>query len=103
MAKAPVAGRVKTRLCPPFLPAEAAELAAAAIADTLAAACAAVPLAARRGFQLEPVLVLDGTPDGRLRHFLQEDIEGPMPAARGCPTRRSARFPFCGSLRGRGR
>jgi glycosyltransferase A (GT-A) superfamily protein (DUF2064 family) len=39
LAKEPVAGRVKTRLCPPCSPAEAAELAAAALADTLGAAC----------------------------------------------------------------
>lgn len=38
MAKAPVAGRVKTRLCPPLLPEQAADLAAAALLDTLAAA-----------------------------------------------------------------
>lgn len=38
MAKAPVAGRVKTRLCPPLSPAHAADLAAAALLDTLAAA-----------------------------------------------------------------
>lgn len=37
MAKAPVAGRVKTRLCPPCTPEEAAEIAEAALADTLAA------------------------------------------------------------------
>jgi uncharacterized protein len=35
MAKAPVAGRVKTRLCPPCTHREAAGLAAAALADTL--------------------------------------------------------------------
>jgi hypothetical protein len=34
LAKAPVAGRVKTRLCPPWTPAQAAALAAAAIEDT---------------------------------------------------------------------
>lgn len=37
MAKSPRPGRVKTRLCPPCTPAEAAALAAAALADTLAA------------------------------------------------------------------
>jgi len=37
MAKAPVPGRVKTRLCPPLSPAEAAAVAAAALADTLEA------------------------------------------------------------------
>jgi uncharacterized protein len=55
IAKAPVAGRVKTRLTPPCTPAGAAALAAAALADTLAAA-ARSRLAHRR------VLVLDGEP-----------------------------------------
>jgi rSAM/selenodomain-associated transferase 1 len=41
LAKEPVAGRVKTRLCPPCTPASAAELATAALADTLAAATGA--------------------------------------------------------------
>ncbi|MFH8840472.1 DUF2064 domain-containing protein [Streptomyces sp. NPDC017868] len=54
IAKEPVPGRVKTRLCPPFTPGEAAALAEAALADTLAAA-AATP-ADRH------VLVLDGAP-----------------------------------------
>lgn len=36
MAKVPVPGRVKTRLTPPFSPGQAAGLAAAALADTLA-------------------------------------------------------------------
>ena len=40
LAKAPEPGRVKTRLCPPPTPAEAADLAAAALLDTLDAACA---------------------------------------------------------------
>lgn len=34
MAKAPQAGRSKTRLCPPLLPAEAAALSAAFLGDT---------------------------------------------------------------------
>lgn len=42
VAKAPEPGRVKTRLCPPLTPAQAADLAAAALLDTLAAV-AAVP------------------------------------------------------------
>ncbi len=54
LAKAPIPGRVKTRLCPPCSPAQAATLAEAAIADTLAAALA-TPL-------VRPVLVLDGVP-----------------------------------------
>jgi len=43
LAKAPVPGRVKTRLCPPCTPAQAARVAAAALADTLAVAHAAAP------------------------------------------------------------
>jgi glycosyltransferase A (GT-A) superfamily protein (DUF2064 family) len=54
IAKAPVPGRVKTRLTPPFSPVQAARLAEAALADTLAAV-ARVP-AARH------VLALDGAP-----------------------------------------
>jgi glycosyltransferase A (GT-A) superfamily protein (DUF2064 family) len=58
LAKAPVPGRVKTRLCPPCRPEEAAAFAAAALADTLdvVAACSAE----RR------VLALDGEPGGWL-------------------------------------
>lgn len=55
IAKAPVPGRVKTRLTPPFTPDQAAALARAALTDTLAAA-AASRVAARR------VVVLDGRP-----------------------------------------
>ncbi len=40
MVKEPQPGRVKTRLCPPCTPSEAADLAAAAIADTLEAVAA---------------------------------------------------------------
>lgn len=55
IAKAPVAGRVKTRLCPPCTPAQAAALARAALQDTLDAA-ARSERAGRR------VVVLDGEP-----------------------------------------
>ena len=55
LAKRPVPGLVKTRLCPPCSPEQAAALADAALADTLEAV-AAVP-AARR------VLVRDGRAD----------------------------------------
>lgn len=54
IAKEPLPGKVKTRLTPPFTPREAAELAEAALADTLLAVAAAP--ADRR------VLVLDGAP-----------------------------------------
>jgi glycosyltransferase A (GT-A) superfamily protein (DUF2064 family) len=52
LAKTPVAGRVKTRLCPPCTPEQAARVAAAALADTLDTVTAA--RAARR------ILVVDG-------------------------------------------
>ena len=55
VAKAPVAGQTKTRLCPPLEPEQAATLAEAALADTLQAV-AWTPGATRR------VLVLDGEP-----------------------------------------
>jgi rSAM/selenodomain-associated transferase 1 len=55
LAKAPIAGRVKTRLCPPYTPEQAATLAAAALADTLRAV--AYSAASQR------TLVLDGRSD----------------------------------------
>jgi rSAM/selenodomain-associated transferase 1 len=55
LAKEPVPGRVKTRLCPPCSPEQAAELAAAALADTLDAVDAST-CAGR-------VLAFDGRPD----------------------------------------
>ncbi len=59
VAKEPVPGRVKTRLTPPFSPAQAAAVATAAIADTLAAVR---ELGCLPGFgRLRPSLVLDGT------------------------------------------
>lgn len=54
LAKQPIAGRVKTRLCPPCTPTTAAALAEAALADTLEAACGS---GADR-----VVLALDGRP-----------------------------------------
>ena len=70
LAKEPVAGRVKTRLCPPLTPEGAARVARAALEDTLDVV-RAVP-AARR------VLVLDGR-----YHAAGFDVQpqrgGPMP------------------------
>lgn len=54
IAKEPLPGRVKTRLTPPFSPADAAALAAAALSDTLAVVARA-PVRRR-------VLALDGAP-----------------------------------------
>ncbi len=63
IAKAPVAGRSKTRLCPPLTPVQAAEVAAAALADTLHAV-AATPCRRR-------VVVLDGPSGGWLTPGLE--------------------------------
>lgn len=52
LAKAPVPGKVKTRLCPPATPAQAARIAAAALLDTLDAVLA-VP-------EVTPVVALTG-------------------------------------------
>ncbi len=54
LAKAPVPGRVKTRLCPPCTPEEAAALAAAALADTLDAAIASAADRVVLGLEGEP-------------------------------------------------
>jgi glycosyltransferase A (GT-A) superfamily protein (DUF2064 family) len=57
IAKAPVAGRVKTRLCPPCTPGQAADIAAAALADTLDEIVAVVD-----GTGISPVLLIEGEP-----------------------------------------
>jgi glycosyltransferase A (GT-A) superfamily protein (DUF2064 family) len=59
IAKAPVAGRVKTRLCPPCTPGQAAEIAQAALVDT--------------------VRVVDATP--AVRRTLVIDGDYPTPSA----------------------
>jgi len=63
LAKTPVPGRVKTRLCPPATPEQAAALAAAALADTLAAA--------RQVPATRIVVALDGEPDAALAAALE--------------------------------
>ena len=60
IAKAPVAGRVKTRLCPPCTPQQAAALAEAALRDTLVAMAAVCETASGRA--VRRAIVLDGTP-----------------------------------------
>lgn len=77
MAKQPLPGKVKTRLCPPYTPVEAAALAAAALADTLAVvtrapvarrilclAGDAAGIPGRDAFEVVPQV--DGTLDGRV-------------------------------------
>jgi glycosyltransferase A (GT-A) superfamily protein (DUF2064 family) len=60
IAKEPRPGFVKTRLCPPCSPGQAAALAAAALLDTLDAVDALVVEAARLGHTLSPTLLFEG-------------------------------------------
>ncbi|MFF5933604.1 DUF2064 domain-containing protein [Streptomyces sp. NPDC012508] len=80
IAKAPVAGRVKTRLTPHFTPQQAADLARAALEDTLAAV-----LATPAGHR---VLVLDGRPGS----WVPEGIEVVPQTAGGLDVRLAAAF-----------
>jgi uncharacterized protein len=78
LAKEPVPGRVKTRLCPPCSPAEAATLAEAALADTLDAA-----LASSAG---RVVLALDGRPGAWCPPGVEVVGQGAGPLARRLTT-----------------
>jgi glycosyltransferase A (GT-A) superfamily protein (DUF2064 family) len=72
LAKEPVPGHVKTRLCPPCSPAEAARVAAAALADTLDAALGSgadrvvLALDGRPGAWCPPGVVVVGQGHGAL-------------------------------------
>lgn len=81
LAKAPIAGRVKTRLCPPLSPEEAAEVAGAALVDTL--------LAATSVRHARVVLVLDGPPGTWLEPF---DVEVVPQRGAGLDERIAAAF-----------
>ncbi|MEV6792898.1 DUF2064 domain-containing protein [Streptomyces sp. NPDC051320] len=83
IAKEPRPGRVKTRLTPPYSPLEAAALAEAALADTLATV-AGCP-AQRR------ILVLDGAPG----EWLPPGIEVAPQCAGGLDERLAAAFARC--------
>lgn len=85
IAKEPVPGRVKTRLTPPCTPREAAELAEAALRDTLDAVLA---LPARRR-----ILVLDGRPGP----WLPAGFEVVPQCAGGLDERLAAAFGGCGA------
>jgi hypothetical protein len=84
IAKAPAPGRAKTRLCPPCTPWQAAALAEAALADTLAAVLATP--AARR------LLVLDGKPGP----WLPAGLEVVPQRGGGLERRLAAAFEDCG-------
>jgi glycosyltransferase A (GT-A) superfamily protein (DUF2064 family) len=62
IAKTPEPGRVKTRLCPPCTAKQAAEIAAAALADTVDAIDATVGVSPWVGL-VRRVLLLDGRAD----------------------------------------
>ncbi len=82
LAKEPQPGKVKTRLCPPYSPAQAAQLAHAALADTLAAVLATAARGCARGRLVEPVLALSGSPGP----WLSPLLDGPA-ALRVIPQR----------------
>ncbi|MFD9719302.1 DUF2064 domain-containing protein [Streptomyces sp. NPDC059076] len=83
IAKAPVPGRVKTRLTPPYSPRQAALLAEAALADSLAAVADA-PVRRR-------ILILDGVP-GR---WLPDGFEVVAQCAGSLDVRLAAAFALC--------
>lgn len=85
LAKAPVAGRVKTRLCPPCEPDQAAQLAEAALADTLDAV-----LGVR---DVHAVLALDG----RSGNWLRAGIDVVEQRGRGLDERLAFAFDDVGS------
>lgn len=64
IAKTPEPGRVKTRLCPPCTPAQAAEIAAAALADTFDAVTAA--MTRHNGRRVRRFVLLDGRRGARI-------------------------------------
>ncbi|MEH3052521.1 MAG: DUF2064 domain-containing protein [Patulibacter minatonensis] len=80
IAKAPIPGRVKTRLCPPCTPAQAAAIAEGALRDTLAVV-AATP-ATRR------LCILDGAPGD----WLPEGFEVVPQVGGGLDARLAAAF-----------
>ncbi|MFI6058715.1 DUF2064 domain-containing protein [Streptomyces sp. NPDC051286] len=83
IAKEPLPGLVKTRLTPPFTPAEAAQLAEAALRDTLRTM---LSLPARRR-----VLVLDGRPGP----WLPAGVEVVAQSSGGLDERLAAAFAGC--------
>jgi glycosyltransferase A (GT-A) superfamily protein (DUF2064 family) len=64
ITKTPEPGRVKTRLCPPCTPQQAADVAAAALADTIAAIDALIDNRSIdiRAIDVRRVILLDGPP-----------------------------------------
>jgi hypothetical protein len=89
IAKQPVPGRVKTRLTPPFSARQAARLAAAALADTLAAA-AQVPA-------VRHVLALEGTAEIGFRRVSTSSPSTAAAWMSGWPPRSGSRTPSCQS------
>ncbi len=86
IAKAPVAGRSKTRLCPPCTPQQAADLAEAALVDTLAA------VAAVRG-ERRRLVVLEGSPGD----WVPDDFEVHAQRSGGLDNRLAGAFAAAGA------
>jgi rSAM/selenodomain-associated transferase 1 len=86
IAKSPAPGRVKTRLCPPLLPDQAAELAEAALSDTLRAV-GGVPRRERG----RRIVVLEGPPGP----WVPRGFEVVPQAGGGLDDRLAAAFEAC--------
>lgn len=84
IAKSPVVGRVKTRLCPPCTPRQAADVAEAALADTLDEILAVVGVS-----DVRPVLLIEGDPPA----FTPLEFEVIAQASGGLEQR--LRYGFC--------
>ena len=67
IAKEPRPGFVKSRLCPPCTPGEAADIAAAALLDTLDAIDRVIERSRVGGLDVTPVLLFDGETAGWVR------------------------------------
>lgn len=88
IAKAPVPGRVKTRLCPPCTPVQAAAIAEASLVATLGTVHAA---ASSGRSAVRPVLALDGQPGP----WLPADFEVIAQQGDGLDERLTAAFAHC--------
>jgi rSAM/selenodomain-associated transferase 1 len=107
MAKAPVPGRVKSRLCPPCTPEESALLAEAALSDTVESAnavpgaCTVVSLDGPTGFWLLPsLLVVPQRGEGLAERLAAafDDVGGPAIAI-GMDTPQVAPTVLAGAVR----
>jgi rSAM/selenodomain-associated transferase 1 len=84
-AKEPLPGRVKTRLCPPLTPEQAARLYQTSMEETIAA---------QAGLSAEPVIFYEGDPDFFRQHFPQLQLIPQGPGDLGRRMDRAFRYLF---------